>query len=678
MGIDRPPGWIPIGPGGEDDGTGSNVVAAAFSTEPAFDELWSYDLSAEQAGKLVNWSSDKMHPSIWSNDELTFFSKDGSLWTTDGTEAGTQAVASLVTQDAIEEGLVSGNTFIFSGQGLWTSDGTSASTSELDVDIGKTESSMATPGEGMVPEFQQLGEQIIFAAENGLYRTTGSSNSTELIRSWETGDTAGFRYKDISFVATPFHDHVVFEVNDPDGSYSLWVSDGTAIGSRRLAAGLSKLRPMYQTQDDVYLQTIEGQILHLDSSWSVVEVVDFSADRTLNGVPDVVFDIVDDSLVVKTTNVVCGEAPNCLWGLEVRAIELGNSSAELLAKIESHNKLLRQANEPFVAYRNGLAFVAVDDESGREIWWTNGQPDGTTLFLDMHPGPESWDITELMSVGEYLLFDVQGSGEIWSTDGTLDGTHRLAFGLDPGRVHETYPLGDQLLIATTDDSGNGILLASDGKRLEQLNPTAGFIDTPVILAELDGQVFFRGSTAELGAELWVTDGTRANTQLAADINPGSASSYPDANYQPGNFPGSLLPQQQINDRFFFVATTRQTGRELWESDGTANGTRLVADIAHGIDSSSPHSMSAVGSDLFFAASGDEGFEPWVYQNGAPEDPLPGDVNGDGAVSFVDFLILSSNFGMSNKTLSEGDLNGDGDVGFVDFLILSENFGRSRD
>ena len=54
---------------------------------------------------------------------------------------------------------------------------------------------------------------------------------------------------------------------------------------------------------------------------------------------------------------------------------------------------------------------------------------------------------------------------------------------------------------------------------------------------------------------------------------------------------------------------------------------------------------------------------------------PGDIDGDGDVDFSDFLILSTNFGMSG-TLSDGDLDNDGQIAFSDFLVLSANFGES--
>ena len=52
------------------------------------------------------------------------------------------------------------------------------------------------------------------------------------------------------------------------------------------------------------------------------------------------------------------------------------------------------------------------------------------------------------------------------------------------------------------------------------------------------------------------------------------------------------------------------------------------------------------------------------------EPIRGDFNDDGLVGFADFLILSANFGQSDKEPHEGDLNQDSIVSFADFLILA--------
>ena len=59
----------------------------------------------------------------------------------------------------------------------------------------------------------------------------------------------------------------------------------------------------------------------------------------------------------------------------------------------------------------------------------------------------------------------------------------------------------------------------------------------------------------------------------------------------------------LNQKIFFQATTNEHGRELWMSDGTANGTVLVKDIRPGYVSSIPSSsMFKANGHLFFKAN----------------------------------------------------------------------------
>lgn len=58
-----------------------------------------------------------------------------------------------------------------------------------------------------------------------------------------------------------------------------------------------------------------------------------------------------------------------------------------------------------------------------------------------------------------------------------------------------------------------------------------------------------------------------------------------------------------------------------------------------------------------------------------EAVAPGDADGDGQVSFADFLVLSTNFGEAGGW-AQGDFDGSGTVDFADFLILSNRFGEA--
>jgi len=53
----------------------------------------------------------------------------------------------------------------------------------------------------------------------------------------------------------------------------------------------------------------------------------------------------------------------------------------------------------------------------------------------------------------------------------------------------------------------------------------------------------------------------------------------------------------------------------------------------------------------------------------------GDTDGSGQVQFVDFLILSNDYGKTGTSYAEGDLNLDGETSLADFSLLSQNFGK---
>ena len=54
----------------------------------------------------------------------------------------------------------------------------------------------------------------------------------------------------------------------------------------------------------------------------------------------------------------------------------------------------------------------------------------------------------------------------------------------------------------------------------------------------------------------------------------------------------------------------------------------------------------------------------------------GDIDGNGAVEFADFLVLSTNFGQDVDGHAQGDLDCNGAVEFADFLVMSSTFGQT--
>jgi ELWxxDGT repeat protein len=81
------------------------------------------------------------------------------------------------------------------------------------------------------------------------------------------------------------------------------------------------------------------------------------------------------------------------------------------------------------------------------------------------------------------------------------------------------------------------------------------------------------------------------------------------------------PIVKFNGKAYFAARTDAAGRELWVSDGTPYGTKLLKDIFVGPESSSPNAFAVIGSSrLFFTADDGAGSELWST-NGTTTRPV---------------------------------------------------------
>ena len=138
-------------------------------------------------------------------------------------------------------------------------------------------------------------------------------------------------------------------------------------------------------------------------------------------------------------------------------------------------------------------------------------------------------------------------------------------------------------------------------------------------AALGDNLVFAARTPETGAEVWFTDGTAEGTRLLLDVNPGTAGSDPDDFYSDGS-------------RVYFTATTPATGREVYVSDGTPAGTMLLADVRPGTSSSiiGGTTFIAWNGAVYFVASG-MGSSYFLYRtDGTPAGTvLFDDINTNG-------------------------------------------------
>ncbi len=266
-------------------------------------------------------------------------------------------------------------------------------------------------------------------------------------------------------------------------------------------------------------------------------------------------------------------------------------------------------------------------ENGVEELWTS---DGTVAGTHIVKAVGSARIFNLTTVGSQAYFDADDGihgDELWKSDGTAAGTGLLDdIAPGPGRsLPGNLTNVNGTLFFTAADSPHGFeLWKSDGTTtgtvlLKDINPGA-FSSSPEFLTNIGGTLFFAADDGVHGVELWKSDGTAAGTIMVADIDPGAGASSP-----------SLLTS--VNGTLFFAATDGVHGIELWKTDGTAAGTVMVKDIAPGNEGSLLQDPANVNGTLFLAADdGTNGTELWKSDGTAAGTVMIKDIGPGGFAS----------------------------------------------
>ena len=250
---------------------------------------------------------------------------------------------------------------------------------------------------------------------------------------------------------------------------------------------------------------------------------------------------------------------------------------------------------------NQLYYLAGLTATSTSLWVTDGTAAGTHAILD---GLQSIrDVTAAASFGEHaLLFERSPFGhnrELWITDGTEGGTRRL---LNLGAPHfvghgsstSFHTLGDQVLVFDP----IGISVLTDGTvagsvKLEGL-PT-GFVKW---FGEAGGFQYFGILSNTAAVEFWRTDGTVAGTQLSRVIKDHLVirESQPADGFADGVTAGGLV---------YFVARDLKGKADLWVSDGSSSGTRILkTNLISRIDSDGANDLKLYSEfgRLFFVAT----------------------------------------------------------------------------
>ncbi|MBL8951266.1 MAG: HYR domain-containing protein [Myxococcaceae bacterium] len=503
------------------------------------------------------------------------------LWVTDGTDAGTVALAPPTSQPTASEVARFGSGWLFRRRSAigeandpWFTDGTSTGTrrvaqisqrgtqSSIPVDfiapLGLRVPFMADDGvTGWEPQLIDVldggikrqgdlwpglgdGAFVMLGTANGraflagasptygmeLYATSGQPGDLDVpVRDIfpGTGDSRPGRNASGRYRASVVGERIYFPATTPNEGIELWVSDGTAAGTR-LVADLDPLG--------------DGD------------------PRLMTGLPD-------------------GGFLFAAWP--------GQASSPRLYRLEGDGGLTLLGpsfSTEAAVFRGGLLIDHYTPQTGWELWVTDGTPAGTKPYAEVVPGSEGGDPLFLTALGDRVFF--------------------IAF--DTNDVVGLY---------STADTDSGVQLIGNLGPLNQWSSTA-------LYAGATG-VYFSHTTLDAGREVWFSNGD--GMALLKDVMPGEDSSGAAGFVRAGN-------------KMFFAAADPLHGRELWVSDGTSEGTRMVADVLPGPASSDPEYLFPALGWLFFSAQDEYGdLEPYALPL-ASEPPsivpeLTGQTGGDG-------------------------------------------------
>lgn len=257
-----------------------------------------------------------------------------------------------------------------------------------------------------------------------------------------------------------------------------------------------------------------------------------------------------------------------------------------------------------VRFGNSIYFVGNDGVNGSELWKSDGTVNGTVMVKDINPGKKDSRPSRFIVTNTQLFF-VANDGvhgmELWRTDGTAIGTW-LVKELTPGNNEEStisyeyYGAVGSTIIFGFVQNFKHRYWRSDGSAagttpLKDLEPGSGLRS----VINYKGLLYFAANDGVHGVEFWQTDGSIDGTSMTHELTGGKS--------------GSLLSDFTLfqDKLYFFADTTYQNnppgklhGAALWQSDGTAGGSKQVINPMQGIKQVyGLQNLTAAGDRLYF-------------------------------------------------------------------------------
>ena len=275
---------------------------------------------------------------------------------------------------------------------------------------------------------------------------------------------------------------------------------------------------------------------------------------------------------------------------------VNNGTTEGSTLLLDINPIANETSDPlnFTSVGDVVYFTAFNEENGVALYSSDGTPEGTGLVADISEGTSNNNpFDEFVDINGTLYFVGENDANpigIWKSDGTTEGTQVISSFQFSNSLND-LTVTEESLYFTRNVTGGEFWITDGTTDGTQLLLEANTDN----LTGVGNNLFFTTSLDGFGDELWISNGTTEGTRLVEDILPSEIQNGTQVN--DGSNPENLI---DVNGTLFFTADDGVNGRALWTSDGTAEGTSLVADIDESTSSNlSVSNFTAVGDTLYF-------------------------------------------------------------------------------